>query len=278
MKASGMTGARFGHVLDEAGRIRPDVFDREFNNDLWTMEQKFDGHRCLIDVEDGQVTTPLRSVTLPFHLTNELAYLPNGTYDGELVIPGGTATDVPNLALRDKLTYVLFDALTIYGTPLTDQPYRIRREALEQAFGLAAARAAREMPHIRIALPLRPEFRRVKELWNSGAEGVILKRWNSTYRPGYRSPDWVKVKKLESHAVTIVGFKPGLLGPHGITVIKFDDGTVSQIKTLDNGTLRAIAQDPDSYLGRRLVIQCQERTRSGSPRHPMWDHFAGDGE
>ena len=43
----------------------------------------------------------------------------------------------------------------------------------------------------------------------NGLEGVLAKRRRSTYRPGRRSPDWVKVKHVRMQEVVLVGWKPG---------------------------------------------------------------------
>jgi bifunctional non-homologous end joining protein LigD len=42
-----------------------------------------------------------------------------------------------------------------------------------------------------------------------GLEGVVAKRLTSPYRPGRRSPDWVKIPFSHHQEVVIVGYKPG---------------------------------------------------------------------
>jgi len=90
------------------------------------------------------------------------------------------------------------------------------------------------------------------------------------------------VKKLEHHSVTITGFEAGSLGPTAVTLFKFDDGTAGRCKTANNEELAATSANPSAYVGRKLIVQCQQRMRgSKSPRHPMWfewDHEAGEGE
>jgi bifunctional non-homologous end joining protein LigD len=43
----------------------------------------------------------------------------------------------------------------------------------------------------------------------TGLEGAIAKRLTSTYQPGRRSPDWVKVPFSQTQEVVIIGYKPG---------------------------------------------------------------------
>jgi len=40
-------------------------------------------------------------------------------------------------------------------------------------------------------------------------EGVVAKRIDSTYQPGRRSRDWVKVKIMRTQEVVVVGWAPG---------------------------------------------------------------------
>src|SRR5262249_16910477 len=98
-------------------------------------------------------------------------------------------------------------------------------------------------------------------------------------RPGYRTADWVKVVQTHRATLTITGFKPGSFGPHSVTCLRHDDGTVTQVKTKDFATLAQIAADgPEAWIGRRVVISFKARIAGGAFRHPMYDHLAGDGE
>jgi len=118
----------------------------------------------------------------------------------------------------------------------------------------------------------------VAEIWNRGGEGAILKRTASTYQPGKRSADWLKVKKVGAATLTITGFEAGKSGPYSTLALRGEDGKTTTVKTKDNATLAAITANPDSFIGRRLVISYCELTDSGSYRHGMFDHFAGPGE
>src|SRR5678816_3036814 len=94
----------------------------------WWAEKKEDGHRLEVLVkhylaEVGQedcdvigwsrtgLDTRESNRPLPKHLVEEFQKLPDGIYDGELVLPGGTSSDVALLENQRKLMYVLFDVL-----------------------------------------------------------------------------------------------------------------------------------------------------------------------
>ena len=279
MKASAMTEGRYAHLIDSMGRIIPAKFDAVFGNGDWVMDEKLDGHRCLVRVANGNVTTPLKSVALPPHIVAPLSKMPDGVYDGELLVPGGVSTDVPSAACWHELIFAVFDLLECNGAVTMAMPQAERRMVLDMALQFAPDQDA-----VVLVAQFEPTWDNVKALWSNGSEGVILKRKTSVYRPGHRSPDWIKVKKLEHHTVTVTGFEAGSLGPTAVVLFKFDDGTEGRCKNQNNDELAASSANPSAYIGRRLVVQCQQRMRgSKSPRHPMmkgyeFDHLAGEAE
>src|SRR5262249_51887509 len=49
-----------------------------------------------------------------------------------------------------------------------------------------------------------------------GLEGVVMKRKGSLYRPGYRSPDWIKVPLCHAEEFVVAGYVPG---PRGLSTL-----------------------------------------------------------
>lgn len=271
MYASGMTE----NVLD--GTLTDASFAAKWGDGNWVMDEKLDGQRVCIGkfgariVKDGA-----GNVTLPPHLINAIRRMRDGIYDGELVIPGGIGTDVPNLELRDQLTLMFFDILEYNGQSMMELPYEARRVFLE-----ASVAELGESTHVKVVEQLPATLAAVKAVWARGGEGAILKRKDSLYRSGVRSGDWIKVKRLEAHSVTVTGFIAGKRGPTTVATFVFDDGVEGQTAVLTNEQLEATAKNPKAYIGRRLVIQCQQRHRSGAamqPRMIAWDHMAGEAE
>jgi hypothetical protein len=273
MKASGMTAGKFGHVLDADGYVIPEKFDATFANGKWVMDEKFDGHRDQIVKLGDDVRHTLKSVALPEHLRAAVAQVPfDVVLDGELRIPGGISTDVPNGKLRAQLEFVAFDVISLMGDDVTHLTYTERRELLE---AVAVHFAGTQVV---LATQYPVTFANVRAIWARNGEGVILKLKTSTYRQGYRSGDWLKVKRLEHHTVTVTGFEAGSLGPTAVVNFRFDDGATGQCKNLNNEELARTAAAPESFIGAKLVVQCQQRTRGGAARHPMFDHWAGEAE
>jgi ATP dependent DNA ligase domain len=170
----------------------------------WVMQPKWDGFRLLIEVDDDRrvrawsrhgtsLTARLGGLAAAF------AEAPSGSvFDGELVVVserGGRPVQdfaaVSGAVLRgdpraaDDLRFVGFDVLAHGGEDLRGRPWTERNSRLTDA------------------LPVSGPVRRVESLPASSAahaaivglgfEGTVLKRPNSTYRPG-RQRVWVKHK------------------------------------------------------------------------------------
>jgi hypothetical protein len=134
----------------------------------------------------------------------------------------------------------------------------------------------------------RPTLAMVEKVWAKGGEGMILKRPESFYEDGVRSGDWVKVKRIEAHTVTLIGFQQGLDGPTGIIRYRFDDGVEGTTRNTTIKRQQETAKNPKAYIGRRFVLEMQQRHVSGAamqPRFSAWkdepatfDHWAGKAE
>lgn len=196
----------------------------------WGYEFKWDGVRALADIAGGAGRFYARSGTDITAAYPELAPLPktldDALLDGEIVVltgdgrPSFTALAermhvrdpgrAARLAASMPVTYMIFDLLRIRGADLTGRSYRERREALE---GLAPAGAHWAVPP---SFADGPATRAAAE--EHGLEGVVAKRLDSVYRPGIRSPDWVKVKIEVTRDFVIGGWRPGVRRIGGLLV------------------------------------------------------------
>jgi bifunctional non-homologous end joining protein LigD len=96
---------------------------------------------------------------------------------------------------------MIFDLLSVDGVDLCGLPYTARRSRL----------AGLDLGSDRWVVP--PSF-------DDGAatmatareyvlEGVVAKRRSSVYRPGLRSPDWIKIKVERTGEFVVGGYRPG---------------------------------------------------------------------
>lgn len=190
----------------------------------WAFEFKWDGVRALAALNDGRCRLYARSgtdITVAYPELAGLAELatraPDTVLDGEIAVLTDTgAASFEQLAermhVRDPdraallaaakpVTYLIFDILRLSGVDLTARPYTERRAALEN-LALAA-------PHWLVPPVFDDGPATLAASVEHGVEGVVAKRRDSTYRPGRRSPDWVKVKHIRTADVVIGGFRSG---------------------------------------------------------------------
>jgi ATP-dependent DNA ligase len=259
----------------------------DFSNDEWVLEEKFDGHRLLVVVSKDKAVTawsrpgadrPSAERALPAGLVADLSALPDGVYDGELTIPGGTSSDVTRLDRKDALVFVAFDAVRIFDQDLTDKRLDTRRSAL----ALAVAHAPKG-GRVRLAEQTAVSAETVKAIWARGGEGAILKKKSSTYRSGWRTPNWVKVKAIGSAELTLTGFSAGKMGPQSVMNLRHDDGRETTVKVLGNEWLRvfdraaALGTIQNEFIGKRVAISFMGMTTGNQWRHPQFDHFVQEG-
>ena len=171
---------------------------RRLEGEGWAFEPKLDGWRALLHVGDDQVSVysrPGRNVTQDVpQLRGLLGAVPAGTVlDGELVAGSGRASSFYQLAphlstKRTAVSFAAFDLLALGGRSLIYAPYEERRQQLSDL---------RLVGRAWCTLPVWTDVE-VADLLAAcelqGVEGLVAKRVRSRYRPGRRSPDWVKIK------------------------------------------------------------------------------------
>ncbi|GAB2929604.1 ATP-dependent DNA ligase [Micromonospora polyrhachis] len=196
----------------------------------WGYEFKWDGVRALADIGGATIRLYARSgaeITIAYP---ELAALREQVddvlLDGEVVVlSGGGVPSFTALAermhVREKgkaarlaaampVTYMIFDLLRWRGESLTGRPYRERRDLLD---GLDLNGPNWAVPPVFSDGPATYEA-----AGEHGLEGVMAKRLDSAYRPGVRSPDWVKIKLEVTGDFVVGGWRPGARRIGGLLV------------------------------------------------------------
>ena len=293
------------------------------DDEAWGFEVKWDGVRAIAYCQPGHLrleSRNLREITAQYPevrgLVEQLGAR-EAVLDGELVafddsarpsfqrlqrrMHVGSEAEVRRRMGEVPVTYLAFDLLYLDGHLLLDRPYEERRAELES---LELDGGSWQTPaYHRGDGAAMLEASRVR-----GLEGVIAKRLASTYSPGRRSRDWLKVKNSRSQEVVIGGWLPGKGRREGeigsLLVGYYEDGDgeprlryAGKVGTgFDAADLRLLAErlvplrrEDSPFDGRQPergavfvdpVLVCEvafaEWTRAGTLRHPSFKGLRDD--
>lgn len=186
-------------------------------------EIKWDGIRAMISLDEGVVRIRSRNGkditrSFPELLAPEQAFrATSGLFDAELVCldPSGKPVfknvihrmqqtsehSVARARAKYPVFCYIFDCLYLDGRPIINEPLTRRRAWLKDVIKPETAFRFSEAVEDGAAL-----FRAASE---TGLEGVMAKHAESTYQPGRRSPQWIKVKTRHSTECVIIGYTRG---------------------------------------------------------------------
>lgn len=188
--------------LTDIARTMPEEF---------LVEDKFDGIRAQAHVENGRVAIYSRTMDEITHrfpeLVEPLRSLPaDAIIDGEIV-PASDEAILPFSELQKRLgrktvgtqlliavpvVLVAYDLLYAGGKVLIDEPLAERRRVLEQLVpGSGPIRLSVGKLFTEAGL-LDDEFDRARA---RGNEGLMIKSPGSSYKPGRRGREWLKLKR-----------------------------------------------------------------------------------
>lgn len=214
----------------------------------WAFEGKWDGYRLLLDADCGQLRLISRSGRDVSHEYPGLQAVADALADHHAVLDGEVValdesgvpsfSEMQNRARATRIEFWAFDILQLDGRSLLKAKYRDRRRVLE------ALAADRDELIVHELLPgdgpdALEESR--KRRW----EGVVAKRWDSTYQPGRRSRSWIKAKNWNTQEIVIGGWREGT------------GGRTSQIGALlmgipDDGGLRFVGRVGTGFTEKEL--------------------------
>jgi len=288
--------------------------DRPFSQEGWIFELKYDGIRTMASVAGDAIRITGRRGGDETPRYPEARAIRSGIkareaiIDGELVVLDADGRpsferlqqrinvsrepDVRRVAAEHPVTFVAFDLLRLEGRDLLTTELRIRKKTLRETIV--------DSPHILFAAHVERDGTGLyEEARKSGIEGIVGKRADSPYRPGVRSPDWVKIKSWRSQSCVIVGYTAGRgrrSNQLGALILAVLDGNrlvhCGQVGTgFDEKTLRDLKQrlaplivdtcpldpvpktsEPATWVKPELVceVRFSEWTREGMLRHPAF--------
>ncbi len=200
------------HKKDFPGFVSPMLatpVEDAFSDKEWIYELKLDGYRLIAARQNGSITLYSRngndySEKFPL-VAQELKNLKaDFVVDGEICYMVNDRPDFQKLqndnSRQDQLHYYVFDILWLNGHDLKDLPLIKRKELLETLL-------AKPGKHIHYLEHIDHEgekfFNKIRE---KNMEGIIAKNKASTYHPGWRSAEWLKIKNVQRQEMIICGF------------------------------------------------------------------------
>lgn len=213
-------------------------------------EIKWDGYRGIALIQNGKPHLYSRN-NLSFNerfpeLVASLSKIKKETVlDGEIVAvnkKGHAGFQLLQSHLKTgegSLVYYVFDVLYYDGFDLTGLPYLERRKVLEKILP--------GEPNIKISENVVGGGKAFFEVAKKqGLEGIIGKKLESTYQPGGRSKDWIKVKAKLEQEMIIAGFtKPAgsRVGFGSLLLGVYERGKLTYVGNVGTGFSEALIQD-----------------------------------
>lgn len=235
------------------------------------VQPKYDGHRCLITKQGGDMLAYSRKgkpiTTIPDILESLEPVLQDGdTIDGELYKHGIPLQTIASLIKRDQaasrqLEYMWYD--------ICDKK-RVFNDRWQDIRDLHA-----NQNNPRIAMVPTSKVTRMAEVYDlfrvyreAGYEGAMLRFSTHGYQDAKRSDQLLKVKERHDGEVTV---KSGRPSSQGWAILTVDyNGKVFDISAPgDMAQKHEVMQNIDKYVGRKLTIEYAMLTSDGIPFHAV---------
>ena len=290
--------------------VRPMLATRTnavFSKPGWIYELKWDGYRLLANVHQGKVNIYSRngiSYNLKFQkICRELQNIPyDAILDGEVVvvneegIPEFQKLQNYNEDTEGELRYYVFDLLFLNGHDILHLPLLERKSLIEDVIA--------GLDHVFYCDHLESMGNTFyDQAVAAGMEGIIAKKADSTYTPGIRTENWLKIRSAESQEVLICGYTESEGHVFGSLILGlFRDGQLTYAGNCGSGFNDALQRElleafqpyvrekspfekkinlkgrKPTWLEPELIceVKFSEWTSSGSMRHPVFKGMRQD--
>ncbi|MDX1471777.1 MAG: non-homologous end-joining DNA ligase, partial [Flavobacteriaceae bacterium] len=185
--------------------------EKIFNDPDWIYEFKWDGYRMISHINDGKVQMYSRN-GISFNSKFALIYQDLQTLVHDVILDGEVViTDKKGIAqfqklqnynsstTKGRLMYYVFDILHLNGHDTIGLPLLDRKSLIPEII--------QDLDYVSYCDHIEGMGNTFyKKSISLGMEGVIAKKSSSTYTPGYRSKEWLKIKEDNTTEALICGY------------------------------------------------------------------------
>jgi len=242
------------------------------------VQPKFDGHRCLITKQGGDILAYTRKgkpiTTIPHILEDAYRWMQEGdTLDGELYIHGMKLQSISSLIKAEqpdsrKLNYHWYDMVD--RTRFFDQRFATMRDlhanCETKQIELVPTEKVTKMAEV---------YDHFKKSRAAGLEGSMLRLSIAGYQDGARVSQLIKVKAREDGEVTVLG---GRASSQGWAILRVDfNGKQFDISAPGSVPEKTeVLKNLDRYIGKLLTIEYAMLTDDGIPFHAVATRWRDD--
>ena len=261
------------YLRDEIEPMLADSRNKVPESDNYLYEVKWDGIRALISLDEGELRIRTRNqhditAKFPELLVPEEAFRGSSAlFDAEIVCldEGGMpvfknvihrlqqTTDgaIERAKAKYPVVCYVFDCLYLDGRPIVNEPLVRRRAWLKDAI-------KRGTPY-RVSETVEEGGELFKAAAAMGLEGIIAKEKTSTYQPGKRSAQWLKIKTRQTVDCVVIGYTKGkgdrdaLFGALQIAVV--EEGNLKYVGKVGTGFDAKLMKEIFSDLKQQKTIK-----------------------
>jgi DNA ligase-1 len=232
------------------------------------MQNKLDGHRCLVTRLDGKLFAYSRQgkeITTIDHILDHIVGIDEGmTIDGELYVHGESLQTIASWVKRaqdnsSKLEYHIYDYIS-------DANYAARLATLHT---LQHGTHSKVIPCIEVNTASSPLGKYLDSARELGYEGLILRDKTSGYEAGRRSKSLIKVKKVDDAEYEVYDIGESSTGWGVLKCITKEGNKFNVSAPGTHDEKREVLVNKHHYIGKLITVEFSDITKDGIPFHPV---------
>lgn len=254
---------------------------RKHVGEAFDAQRKYNGLRCIVVVEDGQVGLWSRKreriLGVP-HIESTYEDIFEGqrgryVFDGELYHHGWSLQTIGGFVRKKSEVKPGYEELVhhVYDYPSYAGPWKLRNEGLINFFNMMGDHPALALVDTYRVNGGLTELKVLHDRWVAeGYEGAIIRNLEGLYTPGKRSYDLVKMKEFDEAEYTIIGVTEGRgrMADKAIFVCQTIAGKI--FECVAPGTMEDKARflaHREELVGKPLTVKHFGFTDEGKPSH-----------